>query len=286
MNFGDAEEPEYVGTIASDNPWEFMHKVRVGQPGAPMPSAIDSGWSIQDVVDVLTYAQTLPIEPPVAESAARGGRLYDTWWEEAGLDEPSGDNPIWARQTTNTRTGLDTWRCKECHGWDYTGAEGAYGSGSHFTGFPGLLAAQEKSFDDLLAQLTGKVDPQHDFSAMGEPALTALVHFINEALVDMGPFIDAEAKAPIGGDAANGAQLFTSICATCHGEDGLEINFGSEDEPEYVGTIAVDNPWEFIHKVRVGQPGTAMPSAIDSGWSMQQVIDMLTFAQTLPTGAP
>ena len=286
MNFGNAEEPEYVGTVASDNPWEFMHKVRVGQPGTPMPSAIDSGWSIQDVVDVLTYAQTLPIEPPVAESAARGGRLYDKWWEEAGLDEPSGDNPIWARQTTNTRSGLDTWRCKECHGWDYTGAEGAYGSGSHFTGFPGLLAAQEKSFDDLLAQLTGKVDPQHDFSAMGEPALTALVHFINEALVDMGPFIDAEAKAPIGGDAANGAQLFTSLCAPCHGEDGLEINFGSEDEPEYVGTIAVDNPWEFIHKIRAGQPGTAMPSAINSGWSMQQVIDLLTFAQTLPTGAP
>ena len=27
------EEPEWVGTIAVDNPWEFMHKVRVGQPG-------------------------------------------------------------------------------------------------------------------------------------------------------------------------------------------------------------------------------------------------------------
>jgi thiosulfate dehydrogenase len=286
MNFGDAAEPEFVGTVASDNPWEFIHKVRSGQPGTPMPSAIDSGWAIQDVVDVLTYAQTLPTEPPSAESASRGGRLYDKWWNEAGLDEPSGDNPMWARQTTNTRTGLDTWRCKECHGWDYKGAEGAYGSGSHLTGFLGILSAQEKSFDDLMAQLTGQADSQHDFSVMGEQGLTALVRFIREALVDVGPFIDAETKAAIGGDVANGEQLFGSACAACHGEDGRELNFGSEDEPEYVGTLAADNPWEFIHKVRVGQPGTAMPSALDSGWSMQQVVDLLTFSQTLPTEAP
>lgn len=94
------------------------------------------------------------------------------------------------------------------------------------------------------------------------------------------------ASTTIGGDVANGEQLFGSVCAPCHGEDGREINFGSEDEPEYLGTLAADNPWEFIHKVRVGQPGTAMPSALDSGWSMQQVVDVLTFSQTLPTEAP
>ena len=27
-----------------------------------------------------------------------------------------------------------TWRCKECHGWDYRGAPGAYSIGSDFTG--------------------------------------------------------------------------------------------------------------------------------------------------------
>jgi thiosulfate dehydrogenase len=53
-----------VGTLAADNPWEFIHKVRVGQPGVAMPAAVDSGWSSQDLVDLLSYAQTLPTEAP------------------------------------------------------------------------------------------------------------------------------------------------------------------------------------------------------------------------------
>ena len=37
------------------------------------------------------------------------------------------------------RAGADTWRCKECHGWDYAGKDGAYGSGDHRTGIVGVL---------------------------------------------------------------------------------------------------------------------------------------------------
>jgi thiosulfate dehydrogenase len=62
LNFGSPDEPEYVGTLANGNPWEVLHKIRFGNPGTPMPSAVANGWSIQDVVDVLGYAQTLPIE--------------------------------------------------------------------------------------------------------------------------------------------------------------------------------------------------------------------------------
>jgi thiosulfate dehydrogenase len=286
INFHDPDEPEFVGNIAVDNPWEFIHKVRAGQPGAPMPSSIDNGWSMQDVVDVLGYAQTLPTEPPTTASVSRGGRLYDKWWKVAGLDEPTEDNPVWARQDTNTRSGDDTWRCKECHGWDYQGAAGAYGSGSHFTGFPGVLGAADKSAEDLIAQITGGTDPEHDFSAMAEADVLDLVEFLKEGLVDVSPFIDAETKAAIGGDAANGETLYMSTCTVCHGEDGRLINFHDPEEPEFVGNIAVDNPWEFIHKVRAGQPGTSMPSSIDNGWSMQDVIDVLTFSQTLPTDPP
>jgi len=286
LNFGDEDEPEYVGTIAADNPWEFIHKVRVGQPGTTMPAAIESGWTMQDVVDVLTYAQTLPTEAPPTGSVSRGGRLYDTWWSEAGLDTPTADQPLWASQSTNTRSGTDTWRCKECHGWDYKGTEGAYGSGSHFTGFAGLLETASKSFDELVAILTGKSNAAHDFSAMGDDSLADLASFLKEGTLDVGPYINAETKAAIGGDAAHGQELFSSVCTTCHGADGRLLNFGDATEPEYVGTIAGDNPWEFIHKVRLGQPGTQMPAAIDSGWSLEDVIDLLTFAQTLPAGAP
>ena len=286
INFGDDEEPEYVGTIAVDNPWEFIHKVRAGQPDTNMPSSIEDGWSTQDVIDVLVYSQDLPTSAPVPGSTSRGGLLYDKWWVVAEVDEPTEDNPVWARQDTNARDGSTTWRCKECHGWDYMGAEGAYGSGSHFTGFPGIYDAQEKSFDEILAQISGNTDPEHDFSAMGEDALSDLASFIVEGLVDVSPFIEAESKDAIGGDDAMGQELYASACAVCHGDDGRMINFGNEEEPEYVGTIAVDNPWEFIHKVRAGQPGTNMPSAMEGGWSLQDIVDLLSFAQSLPLEAP
>ena len=285
LNFGDEEDPEYVGTIALDNPWEFFHKVRTGQPGTSMPAAVDSGWSLQDVADVLTYAQTLPTELAASGSLSNGGQLYDKWWKVIEQEEPEDDMPVWARQDTNTRSGGDTWRCKECHGWDYKGADGAYGSGSHFTGFPGVFDAQAKSFEELMGQLTGAVDPDHDFSMMDEAALTDLVRFLQAGLVDVTPLIDAETKAAIGGDTALGEELYAT-CAGCHGEDGRTLNFGSDDDPEYVGTIAVDNPWEFFHKVRVGQPGTSMPASLDSGWSQQELLDLLAFAQSLPIEAP
>ena len=220
----------------------------------------------------------------VAGDVVTGGLLYDKWWTVAGADEPSEDNPMWARQTTNERSGKDTWRCKECHGWDYKGLDGAYGSGSHMTGFPGVFNAQSKSAEDLVAQIGGEIDPDHDFSAvLGHDEMHALAAFINEGLANYTPMIDADKKA-IGGDAGAGESLFASTCVACHGADGTTLNFGDDDEPEYVGTIAVDNPWEFFHKVRAGQPGSnpAMPSAIANGWSLDDILDILTYAQTLP----
>jgi len=210
------------------------------------------------------------------------------WWVEAGLEDPVGDMPVWGRQDTNTRSGGDTWRCKECHGWDYKGAEGAYGSGSHITGLPGIYDARLKSVADLLVQLTGSADAEHDFSVLSEADLNDLISFMKDGLVDVSPFIDAETKTPKGGDAGHGQELYTSTCALCHGEDGLTLNFGSAEEPEYVGTIALDNPWEFVHKIRNGQPGSEppMPAAIETGWSLQDIIDLLAFAQSLPTESP
>ena len=71
---------------------------------------------------------------------------------------------------------------------------------------------------------------------------------------------------------------------TCHGETGRAINFGSKNKPEFVGTVASGNPWEFIHKVRSGQPGTKMQSGIVMGWNDQQICDLLTYARTMPQG--
>ena len=271
--FGSFAAPDVVGSLAAGNPWEVFHKVRYGQPGWPeMPAALALGLSEGDVADILAYAQTLPTTPALSG----GGLLYDKWWTVTGAETPTEDQPLWATQSTNTRSGPDTWRCKECHGWDYKGAEGAYGSGSHYTGFPGILNAAALPSEELLAWLNGSANPDHDFSAvMDEAALNALVMFIQQEMMDSTVYVGT-------GDPQAGQPLFASVCARCHGADGKAYNFGTADQPVYVGTLANDNPLEVFHKVAYGQPGVPMPPALALGWTPQQIADVIAYAQTLP----
>jgi len=227
-------------------------------------------------------------------SVARGGLLYDAWWEVVGASAPTGNQALWSLQTTNTRTGADTWRCKECHGWDYKGKDGAYGSGSHKTGFPGVWdAAQSKTVAELAAILGGSTNAQHNFTGLQPADKTDLANFLKYGLVDMSKYVNYATKKPIGGNAASGKALYDGLCAACHGLDGKKLNFGTAVQPEYVDTVAKDNPQEFLHKARAGQPGSdpTMPSALVLGWTIQQQVDLLTYAQTLsptptPTAAP
>lgn len=247
------------------------------------------GWIISGAVLLLVAGLTLAVgeaaQAPPASSIATGGKLYDKWWTAVpGVKEPAGDHPLWATQSTNKRKGLDTWRCKECHGWDYKGKDGAYGSGSHKTSFPGVMGSQTKSVDQLKAALKGSTNPKHNFSsALDDAALTHLANFLKSGLVDLATAIDSKTKKPVKANADHGKQL-GALCSACHGPDGKKLNFGTPDKPEYVGTLAKDNPWEFLHKVRVGQPGSnpPMPSGVETGWSLQDLLDILAYSQTLP----
>lgn len=54
-----------------------------------------------------------------------------------------------------------------------------------------------------------------------------------------------------------------------------------------MGTVAVDNPWELLHKIRVGQPGSAptMPSWVATGGTPQGAADIGRYIQdNFPTG--
>jgi len=279
LNFGSDEEPEYLGDLASSNPWEALHKARFGQPGeAQMPSAVKAGWTGEEQGALLAYLQTLE---PMSDLVPQGGKLYDKWWSVLEIDAPTGDQPLWATQDTNTRSGADTWRCKECHGWDYKGAEGAYGSGSHFTGFPGIFDEAGHSAEELTAWLDGSNNADHDFSAyLDADAFAALVEFIQKGTVDMSMYINYDDKSAIG-DAAAGQTLFDGTCAACHGMDGTMLNFGDETEPEYLGDLGGENPWEVLHKAANGQPGQLMPSGRALGWSWEDLANVLAYIQTL-----
>jgi mono/diheme cytochrome c family protein len=217
----------------------------------------------------------------------RGAMLYDNWFAALGVDAPAGSMPIWARQTTNTRSGEDTWRCVSCHGWDYLGKDGAYRSSSgNYTGFPGLLATAEgKSVDELVANLKGSLDPDHDFSSyLDDASLNDLAGFLNSALIDDSLYIDAQTLSVKDGNSAQGKTLYDAQCARCHGEDGSTLKFRFEGRDATLGTLAVVDPWRFLHKTRFGTPGTEMVIGYDLGWQPQDGRDVLLYAQSLPTG--
>ena len=215
-------------------------------------------------------------------SGVLGGVMWDKWWVATGLPEPTGDHPLYP--AVGQKSGSTTWRCKECHGWDYKGVNGAYGSGSHFTGIPGVFGSimtREEMFDLI------KFDTPPNGHGFGDTGLTDeeicnLVDFLQDFVIDTDSYIDG-GNAFIG-DVQQGRYNYSVAggyytCASCHGDDGTAINFGSPASPEYVGDLAVANPWEVMHKIRFGHPGTTMPSWMLGGGSNQGAADIGTYAQ-------
>ena len=217
----------------------------------------------------------------------QGALLYDKWFAALGIDPPAGNMPIWSRQTTNTRSGPDTWRCVECHGWDYRGAAGAYASGSHYTGFPDIKTVTESlSEPDIVTHLKGAQDPQHNFSTyLDDTALSQLAYFLKNGLIDDSQYIDPVSLKVIAADVSHGKQLYDSVCAECHGADGKKIIFRTEGIAEYLGSVANRDPWRFLHRTRFGTAGTSMPVGYTLGWTPADGRDILAYAHTLPTGA-
>jgi mono/diheme cytochrome c family protein len=215
-----------------------------------------------------------------------GALLYDNWFAALAINPPAGNMPIWSRQTTNTRSGPDTWRCAECHGWDYRGASGAYASGSHYTGFPDLKTVTETlNEQDIIAHLKGAKDPDHNFSPyLNDIALSQLAKFLKNGLIDDSQYIDPVSLEVINANNNHGKQLYDSVCAQCHGEDGKKIIFRTEGIDEYLGSVAHRDPWRFLHRTRFGTAGTSMPVGYTLGWTPADGRDILAYAYTLPTG--
>ena len=118
-----------------------------------------------------------------------------------------------------------------------------------------------------------------------ESDIDDVIEFLQTLLIDTNLYIDQ--SGVFLGDEAQGMTNFegSGICTDCHGPDGTWINFGTPRDPVYVGDVAIDNPWEMIHKVRLGQPGVPMPSWIEYGGSNQGAADIGLYAQlNLPTG--
>ncbi len=208
---------------------------------------------------------------------ARGGQIYDNWMATLEADAPKQTHP--AYPAAGKKKGAATWRCKECHGWDYQGKDGAYAKGSHFTGIKGVRGvvgmAPEKIHDIIMNKTHAFTDQMITHSAMEKLAV-----FLSKGQLDLDRYVDRASKAAKG-NPRRGAATFQTVCAVCHGFDGTDINFKAEPKKEYVGTVCAGNPWEGLHKIRFGQPGVGMVALIN--FDIDDLVDILAYCQTLPT---
>ncbi len=218
----------------------------------------------------------------VLADAMRGGLLYDKWWIVNGATEPTGDHPLYPE--VGIKTGPTTFRCKECHGWDYKGRDGAYSTGTHFTDILGIenTTLNSREIFNLLKADPNDVPNGHNMSAYGlsDTDLWDLVKFSLEGVIQTDDFIDGSNLFT--GNALFGSFTYSDTCQACHGEDGKAINFGDAQNPQFVGTIAVNNPWELMHKLRYSHPGSSMLSTERLYWSISKATDIGAHAQTLP----
>ena len=255
-----------LGDTARANPWRALHTLLNGHPSGNMPSLRVMGAPF--VQDMLAAAQGLPSRNLLA-SIVRGGRLYDTWYKENRSDAPKSLHPVWAT-TAGEIEPRTTWRCKECHGWDYRGVTGRVDGRER--SFPGVETLKVGDPARVIAALR---DERHDLKGrLSERDLVDLGNFLVKGQTDMDRYIDRATKKARS-DSAGYEAHFQTICAPCHGADGREIRM-----MQPVGRIANQDPWRALHGIVNGHPGEAMPAL--AAFPHELAAGLLAYAQTLP----
>ncbi|MBU2582841.1 MAG: cytochrome c [Alphaproteobacteria bacterium] len=226
--------------------------------------------------DQADFVHEAPAAPSEAWLLAAGGRIYDKWWEALDREAPVATHPSYPAE--GKKSGADTWRCKECHGWDYRGKDGRYGGGSHYTGIKGIDGAKGRDAADIAQLLRGKL---HGYTAemLLDDELQRIAAFVSRGQDPTHQFVDPK-TAKVRGDAVSGKAIFQTVCAACHGFDGRLLNFGTVEEPIYVGTDASALPDEILHKIRNSHPGAAMINM--RAFAIEDAVNVLAYAQTLP----
>jgi thiosulfate dehydrogenase len=152
------------------------------------------------------------------------------------------------------------------------GADGAYASGKHHSGIKGVNGLMGGDPAKVVAVLK---DPGHGYAGkLSDEDLQALALFVVRGTMDMDKYIDRATKKPKG-DAGRGAAYYNTVCANCHGMDGLQPKemkpFGKQ----------MGNPWEVMHKILNGQPDEQMPAL--RAFDPQVAADIMAHMTSLPT---
>ena len=104
-----------------------------------------------------------------------------------------------------------SWRCVACHGWDYMGGVDQ-GTGT----LSGEVGTDPAALSRILA------DETHQYGdRLSEQDYVDLAAFIAHGLIDMSPYIDLDSNQALGNKERE-SDLYSTICANCHGADSIE----------------------------------------------------------------
>ncbi len=223
-------------------------------------------------------------QEPAPGDRSRGGKLYVAWDMAYDKNLPQTRNPLWPENTASRVPNVLTWRCVNCHSWDYRG------SSSNTQSFlfknldiPGLFGMMEKTQSEIIPWLTGENNPNHDFSAyLTEKDLNDLSAFLSTGLVTPNLIANVETNQAFG-NLQVGEDSYVEFCSSCHGMEGEKINYGTTEVPTFMGDMAMTNPWRVAHIVRYGHLAANVPPAEALGLPFSQQIDIIAYTQTLPT---
>ena len=256
-----------LGESARQRPVEILHVALNGHPGGNMPALRTLGEDT--AVNILAHLQTLRSLNLVA-SVANGGRLYDDWQVHTGGQRQALPHPAYPPKAYYANSANETWRCKECHGWDYKGDQGQYAKGSHATGIKGIRALAGADPAKTMAVLRGT---SHYYGAvLKHRDLQDLANFVSYGQIDMDSMIDSKTGLSRG-DPAKGQSHYRAMCAGCHGLEGQFV------AKRHLGKVSRGDPWHSLHNMLNGHPDDTMPALRELDSKVSK--DILAHIQTL-----
>ena len=242
--------------------------------------------------------------PPeyVAANGITGGKSFDKFWDSAtGWNQADPNLAIFNAKA-------DFFRCKQCHGWDRLGSNGAYISRGPNANRPRVSAVDLRSvsatktpqelFDAIKSSVGRRAinadlstyDPNTNFvvgdqmpdvgSIFTDAQIWNLVKFLKAEALDVSDLYDfvtagtyptgsiTYSNIGLAGSAANGATTFAAQCAPCHGANGTAIFV---DGTYHIGSFVRAKPNEAQHKIKFGQLGSTMGA---QGLTLTQMRDL------------
>ncbi len=205
-------------------------------------------------------------------SHVRGARIYDDLFIELDAASP-GPNPMLAIGAGATLADTDSWRCSQCHGFDYEGGVLTFNNGAtnNLLELRDVRGRDEEFVFNMLqtgfdAWDGAQVVNVHNYSALlSEQAIVDVSDFVVNEIFDTHEFVRAPASGALG-DMVEGMAMYESVavdaipplarvdgsnfnCVDCHGADARSGTAAID-----IAIVAWSDPFRFLHRTLFGSP--------------------------------